>query len=98
LFNLFDAGQKKLPLSSIAAAIAGVPHVIVERQLALTRFISAMAAVRAALKGQSWPQQVAEEPLSGARIAERRIRNIRALRHRNVDYMPHRRTNQTFTR
>jgi Catalase-related immune-responsive len=35
LFNLFDAGQKKRLFSNIAEAMAGVPDVIVERQLAL---------------------------------------------------------------
>jgi catalase len=63
LFNLFDAGQKKRLFSNIAEAMAGVPDVIVERQLAL--FDNKVhpdygAGVRAALKGQLVSPQAAE--------------------------------------
>ncbi len=55
LFNLFDAGQKRRLCANIAAAMAGVPAAIVERQLALFDKVHPDygAGVRAALKGQS---------------------------------------------
>jgi catalase len=62
LFNLFDAGQKKRLFSNIAEAMAGVPDVIVKRQLALFDKVHPDygAGVRAALKGQSSSQVAAE--------------------------------------
>ena len=62
LFNLFDAGQKKRLFSNIAEAMAGVPDVIVERQLALFDKVHPDygAGVRAALKGQLVSPQAAE--------------------------------------
>ncbi|PTM98349.1 catalase KatA [Mycoplana dimorpha] len=52
LFNLFDAGQKARLFSNIAAAMAGVPGEIVERQLAHYKLVHPdyEAGVRAALK------------------------------------------------
>jgi catalase len=62
LFNLFDAGQKKRLFSNIAAAMAGVPDAIVERQLALFDKVHPDygAGVRAALKRQP-PSQLAAD-------------------------------------
>jgi catalase len=62
LFNLFDAGQKKRLFSNIAEAMAGVPDVIVERQLALFDKVHPDygAGVRAALKGPLVSPQAAE--------------------------------------
>ena len=55
LFNLFDAGQRQRLFANIAAAMAGVPGVIVERQLGLFDMVHPEygAGVRAALKGRS---------------------------------------------
>jgi catalase len=52
LFNLFDAGQKARLFSNIAAAMGGVPGVIVERQLAHFKLVHPdyEAGVRQALK------------------------------------------------
>lgn len=53
LFQLFDAGQKARLFANIAAAMAGVPGEIVERQLSLFDKVHPDygAGVRAALKG-----------------------------------------------
>ncbi len=61
LFNLFDAGQKNRLYANVAAAMAGVPAAIVERQLALFDKVHPDygAGVRAALKGGA-AQQAAE--------------------------------------
>lgn len=62
LFKLFDAGQKKRLFTNIAEAMAGVPGVIVERQLKLFDKVHPDygAGVRAALKGRPPSQQAAE--------------------------------------
>jgi len=62
LFNLFDASQRQRLCSNIAAAMAGVPDAIVERQLALFDKVHPAygAGVRAALQGRSAPQHAAE--------------------------------------
>jgi catalase len=54
LFSLFDAGQKRRLFTNIAAAMAGVPAAVIERQLALFNKVHPDygAGVRAALKGQ----------------------------------------------
>jgi catalase len=54
LFTLFDAGQRRRLCSNIAAAMAGVPAAIIERQIALFDKVHADygAGVRAALKGR----------------------------------------------
>ena len=62
LFNQFDADQKQRLFSNIAAAMAGVPDLIVERQLALFDKVHPDygAGVRAALNGRSPSLQAAE--------------------------------------
>ena len=62
LFNLFDAGQKKRLFSNIAAAMAGVPDGVVERQLALFDKVHPDygAGVREALKSQASARRAAE--------------------------------------
>jgi catalase len=54
LFTLFDAGQRRRLCSNIAAAMAGVPAAIIERQIALFDKVHADygAGVRAAAKGR----------------------------------------------
>jgi catalase len=62
LFNLFDAGERARLFSNVAAAMAGVPDFIVERQLALFNKVHPDygSGVRAALIGQSLAQEAAE--------------------------------------
>ncbi len=62
LFRLFDAGQRQRLFSNIADAMAGVPEMIVERQLALFDKVHPEygAGVRAVLKARAGTQQAAE--------------------------------------
>src|SRR5665213_1658898 len=62
LFNLFDAGQKTRLFSNIADAMASVPDVIVERQLALFAKVHPDygAGARAALKARAPSPKAAE--------------------------------------
>ena len=62
LFTLFDADQKQRLFSNIADAMAGVPDVIVARQLALFDKVHADygAGVRKALAARSSSSQAAE--------------------------------------
>lgn len=59
LFEMFDDGQKARLFSNIAAAMAGVPENIVERQMAIFEAVSPAyaAGVRAALaeSGTTYP-------------------------------------------
>ena len=62
LFTLFDAGQKQRLFANIVAAMAGVPDVIVQRQLALFDKVHPDygAGVRAALQRQASLPHAAE--------------------------------------
>jgi catalase len=62
LFNLFTAEQKNRLFANTAAAMAGVPDAIVNRQIALFDKVHSDygAGVRAALRARSSPRQAAE--------------------------------------